>query len=68
MKEADLFRPYAQEAAHSSSKATSREEKDAFMALACTWTQAAWMSERVPRSSFISSPHYPSLKETHPVL
>ena len=35
MKEADLFRQYAQEAARSSSKATSQEEKDALMALAC---------------------------------
>ena len=28
MKEADLFRQYAQEAARSSSEATSQEEKD----------------------------------------
>jgi hypothetical protein len=68
MKEADLFRQYAQEAAHSSSKATSREEKDALMALACTWAQAALMSGRVLGSSFIPSPHHPSLKETRPVL
>ena len=62
MKEADLFWQYAQEAARSSS------EKDALMELACTWAQAALMSERVPGSSFIPSPHYPSLKETHPVI
>jgi hypothetical protein len=68
MKEADLFRQYAQEAAHSSSKASSQEEKDALMAPACTWAQAALMTGRVPGSSFIPSPHYPSLKETHPVL
>jgi hypothetical protein len=68
MKEADLFRQYAQEAAHSSSKATRREEKDALMALACTWAQAALMSERVLGSSFIPSLRYPALKETHPVL
>ena len=37
MNEADLFRQYAQEAAHLSSKATSREEKRASMTLACTW-------------------------------
>ena len=36
MKEADLFRQYAHEAACSSSKATSQAEKDALMALACT--------------------------------
>jgi hypothetical protein len=68
MKEDDLFRQYAQEAARSSSKATSQEEKDALMALACTWAQAALMSERVLGSSFIPSPRRPSLKETHPVL
>ena len=68
VKEADLFRQYAQEAAHSSSKATSQEEKHALMALACTWAQAALMSDRVPASSFIPSPHYPALRETHPVL
>jgi hypothetical protein len=60
--EADLFRQYAHEAARSSSKATSQEEKDTL------WAQAALMSERVLGSSFIPSPHYPSLKETHPVL
>jgi hypothetical protein len=68
MKEADIFREYAEEAARSSSKATSQEEKDALMALACTWAQAALMSERVLGSSFTPSPYRPSLKETHPVL
>ena len=68
MKEADLFRQYAHEARRWSSKATSQEEKDALMALASTWAQAALMSERVLGSSAIPSPHYPSLKETHPVL
>ena len=68
MKEADLFRQYAQEAARSSSNATSQEDKDALMALACTWAQAALMSERVLGSSFIPSPHYPSLRETNPVF
>jgi hypothetical protein len=68
MKEADLFRHYAREATGWSSKATSQEEKDALMALACTWAQAALMSERVLRSGFIPPLHYPSLKETHPVL
>ena len=67
MKEADLFRQFAHEAARSSSKATSQAEKDE-MALACTWAQAALMSERVLGSSFTPPPHYPSLKETHPVL
>ena len=68
MKEANLFRQYAQEAAHSSFKAASEEEKQALMTLACTWAQAALMSERALGSSFIPSPRYPALKETHPVL
>jgi hypothetical protein len=68
MNEADLFRQYAHEAAHLSSKATSQEEKRALMTLACTWAQAALMSERVLGSSFIPSPRYPALRETHPVL
>jgi hypothetical protein len=68
MKEADLFRQYAHEARRWSSKATSQEEQDALMALASTWAQAALMSERVLGSSAIPSLHYPSLKETHPVL
>ena len=58
MKEADLFRQYVHEARRWSSKATSQEEKDALMALASTWTQAALMRERVLGSSFIASPHY----------
>jgi hypothetical protein len=57
MKEADMFREYAEEAARSSSEATSQEEKDALMALACTWAQAALMSERVLGSSFTPSPY-----------
>jgi hypothetical protein len=48
MKEADLFRQYAQEAARSSSEATSQEEKDALMGLACTWAQAALMVSPSP--------------------
>jgi hypothetical protein len=69
MKEPDLFRQYGQEAARSSSNATSQEEKDALMALACTWAQAALTSERVVLGSrFIPSPHYLSLRETNPVF
>ena len=66
MKEADLFRQYAHEAARSSSKATSQAEKDALMALACTWAQAALMSERVPGSSFISLDALPIIKGDSP--
>jgi hypothetical protein len=68
MKEADLFRQYAQEAAYSSSKAVGQEEKQAFMAHACTWAQAALVSQRAPGLSFIPSSLYPALKETHPVF
>jgi hypothetical protein len=39
------------EAARSSSQATSENEKQVLMGLACTWAQAALMSERVLGSS-----------------
>jgi hypothetical protein len=68
MKEVYLFRQYAEEAACASSKATSREEADALLALACTWAQAALMSERKPGSSVFPSPRHPSLMATHPVF
>jgi hypothetical protein len=51
MSEAELFRHYAREAARSSSQATSENEKQVLMGLACTWAQAALMSERVLGSS-----------------
>jgi hypothetical protein len=38
------------------------------MTLACTWAEAALMSERVLGSNFIPSARYPALRETHPVL
>ena len=56
MSEADLFRQYAKEAIHGSSKATNENEKRSLIDLACIWAQAALMSERVLGSSFISSP------------
>ena len=59
MSEADLFRHYAREAARSSSQAASENEKQVLMGLACTWAQAALMSERVLGSSFIPSPRNP---------
>jgi hypothetical protein len=68
MNEADLFRQYAQEGAHLSSQATSQEEGRASMTLARTCAQAALMSERMLGSSFIPTPRYPALRETHPVL
>jgi hypothetical protein len=56
MSEADLFRQYAKEAMHRSSKAVSENEKQSLIDLSCTWLQAALMGERVLGSSFISSP------------
>jgi hypothetical protein len=55
MSEADLFRQYAKEALHGSSKATTENEKQTLIELACTWAQAALMSERVFGLSFIAS-------------
>ena len=68
MKEADLFRQYSEEAVHSSSHAKSESEKQALMDLACTWAQAALMSERVLGSSFVSLPPDLAPKETHHVF
>ena len=59
MSDADLFRRYATEAMHESFEATSEHEKRALADLACTWAQAALMSERVLGSSFIPSPRNP---------
>ena len=56
MSEADLFRQYAKEAMHGSSKVTSEKEKQTLIDLACTWAQAVLMVERVFGSSFIPSP------------
>ncbi len=50
MSEADLFRQYAKE------EVTSENEKQSLIDLACTWAQAALMSERVIGSSITSSP------------
>jgi hypothetical protein len=54
MSEADLFRQYAKEAIHGSSKAKNENEKRSLIDLACIWAQAALMSEKVSGSSFIS--------------
>jgi hypothetical protein len=56
MSEADLFRQYAKEAMRDSSEATNENEKQSLIDLACTWVQAALMSDRVIGSSFTSSP------------
>ena len=61
MSDADLFRRYATEAMHESFEATSEHEKRALADLACTWAQAALMSDRVFGSScFVAAePHFP---------
>ena len=56
MTESNLFRQYAKEAMHGSSKAPSENEKRTLTDLACTWAQAALTSDRVFGSSFVSSP------------
>jgi len=56
MSEAALFRQYAKEAMRDASEVASENEKRSLIDLACTWVQAALMSERVIGSSFISLP------------
>ena len=70
MKEADLFRQSAEEAMRTaSSKSTNADERRALINLACRYSQAALMSERIVLgSSFVPSPRRPALKETHPVF
>jgi hypothetical protein len=70
VKDADLFRRYAEEAMRwSTSKSASADERRALINLACRYAQAALMSEgRVLGSSFVPSPSHPALQETHPVF
>ena len=56
MSEADLFRQYAKEAMRDASKVASENEKRSLLDLACTWAQAALMSEGMIGSRFTSSP------------
>ena len=46
MKDADLFRQYAKEVMRWSSESKSENEKRTLIELACTWAQAALLSER----------------------
>jgi hypothetical protein len=66
MKEADLFRQFANLAMRwSSSKFTSADEKRALINLACRYAQAALMSEGIVLgSSFIPLPRRPTLKDS----
>jgi hypothetical protein len=47
MSNANVFRQFAEEALRGSSEAVSQDEKRALEELACTWAQAALMSDRV---------------------
>ena len=61
MSDADLFRQYAKEAMHESSKTKSKSEERTLADIACTWAQAALMSDKVSGSScFVAAePHFP---------
>jgi hypothetical protein len=66
MSEADLYRQYAKEAMHGSSKIKDVNEKQALVDLAFTWAQAALMSDRVgmenpPAYVLARSPALPSI-------
>jgi hypothetical protein len=60
MTQAELYRQYAMEAMARSSKITNENEKRTLIHLACTWAQAALMSEKVLGSSFKSAPIAPA--------
>ena len=55
MSEVSVFRQYAEEAMCDSSKVASEAEKRTLEELACTWAQAALMSDRVFGSSWSPS-------------
>jgi hypothetical protein len=54
MSEVSVFRLYAKEAMRDASTAVDASEKRALEELACTWAQAALMSDRVFGSSWSS--------------
>jgi hypothetical protein len=47
MSDANVFRQFAEEALRGSSEAIDQDEKRALEKLACTWAQAALLSDRV---------------------
>jgi hypothetical protein len=53
MSDASVFRQLAEEAMRGSSKAVCEDERRALENLACTWAQAAFMSDRVFGSSWL---------------
>jgi len=52
MSDASVFRQFAEEAMRSSSKAVREDDRRALEDLACTFAQAALMSDRVFGSSW----------------
>jgi hypothetical protein len=56
MSDANLFRQLAEEAMRDASKAKNEVEKQVLEGLACTWAQAALMSDRVFGSDVILPP------------
>jgi hypothetical protein len=56
MSDVNLFRQLAEEAMRDASEAISENEKRNLELLACTWAEAALMSDRVFGSSFAQSP------------
>ena len=56
MSDANLVRQFAEEAMRDACTVTDEGEKRALEGLACTWAQAALMSNRVFGSSIILSP------------
>ena len=55
MSDADLYRQYAKEAMHVSSKVANENEKRTLVDVAYTWALAGLMSDRVLGSSFVPS-------------
>ena len=56
MSEGSVFRLYAKEAMRGASTVVNLSEKRALEEFACTWAEAALMSDRVLGSSFTPSP------------
>jgi hypothetical protein len=56
MSDASVFRVFAEEAVRDSSRATGEVERRAFEDLACTWAEAASMSDRIFGSGIVSPP------------
>jgi hypothetical protein len=55
MSDTSVFRQYAEEAMRGASNAENEAERKGFENLACTWAQAALMSDRGIAPHFISA-------------